>query len=154
MDVMGKKQEMILSLNNVSKEFRTVEGQMISALHDIYLEVEEGEFLSIIGPSGCGKTTLLRIIAGLETPSSGEVFFNGQIRPFNNCVRYEITVKRFSQLKESGAAVVIGDAKVFVDDEHIIDVADARSGVFRGIVYPDYPLRSTNSIGGQMKEAT
>ena len=84
----------------------------------------------------------------------GEVFFNGQVRPFNGCVRYEITVKRFSQLKVSGAAVVIGDAKVFVDNEHIIDVADARSGVFRGIVYPDYPLRSANAFGGQMKGTT
>jgi len=84
----------------------------------------------------------------------GEVFFNGQVRPFNGCVRYEITVKRFSQLKVSGAAVVIGDAKVFVDNEQIIDVADARSGVFQGIVYPDYPLRSANAIGGQMKGTT
>jgi len=84
----------------------------------------------------------------------GEVFFNGQVRPFNKCVRYEITIKRFSQLKVSGAAVVIGDAKVFVDDEPIIDVADARSGVFRGIVYPDYPLHSPNAVGGQMKGAT
>ena len=84
----------------------------------------------------------------------GEVFFNGLVRPFNKCVRYEITIKRFSHLKVSGATVVIGDAKVFVDDEHIIDVADARSGIFRGIVYPDYPLRSPNAIGGQLKGAT
>lgn len=84
----------------------------------------------------------------------GEVFFNGQVRPFNKCVRYEITIKRFSQLKVSGAAVVIGNAKVFVDDEPIIDVLDARSGVFRGIVYPDYPLRSTNAVGGQIKGIT
>jgi len=76
------------------------------------------------------------------------------VRPFNKCVRYEITVKRFSQLKVSGAAVVIGDAKVFVDNEQIIDVADARSGVFQGIVYPDYPLHSANAIGGQMKGTT
>ncbi len=84
----------------------------------------------------------------------GEVFFNGQVRPFNKCVRYEITVKRFSHLRVSGATVVIGDAKVFVDNEHIIDVANARSGVFRGIVYPDYPLHSPNAIGGQMKEVS
>lgn len=82
-----------------------------------------------------------------------EVFFNGQVRPFNKCMRYEITIKRFSQLKVSGAAVVIGDAKVFVDDEPITEVVDARSGIFRGIIYPDYPLHSANSVGGQIKEA-
>ena len=81
----------------------------------------------------------------------GEIFFNGQVRPFNKCVRYEITVKRFSLLKLSGAAVVIGNAKIFVDNEKIIDVADARSGVFMGIAYPDYPLRSSNAVGGRME---
>ena len=82
---------------------------------------------------------------------SGEVFFNGQVRPFNKRVRYEIVVKRFSQLKASGAAIVIGDAKIFVDNEQITDIKGARSGVFRGIVYPDYPRHSVNSVGGQME---
>jgi len=77
----------------------------------------------------------------------GDVSFNGQIRPFNKCVRYEITIKRFSLMKDLGATVVISDAKVFVDDELIIDVMGARSGVFRGILYPDYPLRSKNAVG-------
>jgi len=82
----------------------------------------------------------------------GEVFFSGQIRPFNRCTRYEITVKRCSLLKNSGATIAIGDARVFVDGEQIIDIRDARSGVFKDIIYPDYPRRSPNSIGGQMKE--
>ncbi|MBI4632400.1 MAG: bifunctional 3-hydroxydecanoyl-ACP dehydratase/trans-2-decenoyl-ACP isomerase [Deltaproteobacteria bacterium] len=82
----------------------------------------------------------------------GEVFFNGQVRPFNNCVRYEVDVKRFAQLKQSGASLVIGDARVFVDDELIIEVKQARTGVFRGIVYSDYPRRSIRSRGGIMRE--
>jgi 3-hydroxyacyl-[acyl-carrier protein] dehydratase / trans-2-decenoyl-[acyl-carrier protein] isomerase len=83
----------------------------------------------------------------------GEVAFNGQIRPFNKCVRYEIDVKRFAQLKESGASLVIGDGRVFVDDELIMSVKDARTGVFRGIVYPDYPKQSRNSVGGIMRSS-
>jgi 3-hydroxyacyl-[acyl-carrier protein] dehydratase/trans-2-decenoyl-[acyl-carrier protein] isomerase len=81
----------------------------------------------------------------------GEVSFNGQIRPFNKVVRYEIEVRRFSQLKESGACIAIGSGQVFVDDELIAEVRDARTGVFRGIAYPDYPQRSRNSVGGIMK---
>ena len=81
----------------------------------------------------------------------GEVSFNGQIRPFNKCVRFEIDVRRFSRLKESGAAVVIGDGRIYVDDELIATVAQARTGVFKDIVYPDYPLRSKNSVGGIMQ---
>src|SRR6266702_2441495 len=44
------------------------------ALHDLTLEVRDGEFLVLLGPSGCGKTTALRCIAGLEEPSAGQVF--------------------------------------------------------------------------------
>jgi NitT/TauT family transport system ATP-binding protein len=67
--------EALLCLANVSKEFTSVEGGNIFAVQDIDLTVGEGEFLSIVGPSGCGKTTLLRIIAGLDTPTRGEVVF-------------------------------------------------------------------------------
>jgi NitT/TauT family transport system ATP-binding protein len=48
------------------------------ALDDISFQTTEGEFLCILGPSGCGKTTLLKIIAGLTEPSSGEVIYNGK----------------------------------------------------------------------------
>jgi 3-hydroxyacyl-[acyl-carrier protein] dehydratase/trans-2-decenoyl-[acyl-carrier protein] isomerase len=77
-----------------------------------------------------------------------EIIFNWQIRPYNQTARYEIEVKRFSHLKDSGASIVIGDGKVFVDDELIMTVKNGRVGIFKGIVYPDYPKRSLNSKGG------
>lgn len=78
----------------------------------------------------------------------GEVSFQGQIRPYNRKARYEINVKRYAILKESGSALAIGDGQIFVDDELIAEVKDARTGIFKGIVYPDYPLHSANSVGG------
>jgi 3-hydroxyacyl-[acyl-carrier protein] dehydratase/trans-2-decenoyl-[acyl-carrier protein] isomerase len=81
----------------------------------------------------------------------GEVVFGGQVRPYNRLVRYEIEVRRFTQLRDSGAAIVIGEGRVLVDGEEIAEIHGARSGVFRGIAYPDYPRRSTNSIGGRMR---
>jgi len=81
----------------------------------------------------------------------GEIAFNGQIRPFNKCVRYEVDVRRYSRLKESGAGIVIGDGRVYVDDELIATVGQARTGVFKDIAYKDYPLRSKNSVGGIME---
>jgi len=63
----------ILSLKNISKNFSS-----LNVLKNINLELNKGEFFSVVGPSGCGKTTLLRIIAGLEFPSQGEIFIDGK----------------------------------------------------------------------------
>lgn len=62
-----------LRVNNLSKSF----GNTI-AVSDVTLEVEEGEFFTLLGPSGCGKTTTLRCIAGLETPTSGEIYIGDE----------------------------------------------------------------------------
>jgi NitT/TauT family transport system ATP-binding protein len=67
---------MILSIKNLHKEFPKEDGEMV-AIERFDLEVKEGEFVCILGPSGCGKTTLLRMIAGLEYPTSGELLLNG-----------------------------------------------------------------------------
>ncbi len=82
----------------------------------------------------------------------GEVVFSGQIRPFNRCVRYEVDVRRFTNLKESGASIVIGEGTVSVDGETVAEIHGARTGVFKGIAYPDYPRRSANAVGGRMNE--
>ena len=49
------------------------------AVDDVNLATEEGEFLVLLGPSGCGKTTLLRMIGGLEQPTSGDVLIGGNV---------------------------------------------------------------------------
>ena len=66
-----------VEITGVSKVFAARKGD-ISALTDIDLQVETGEFVSLIGPSGCGKSTLLRIIAGLIPSSAGRVTVNGK----------------------------------------------------------------------------
>lgn len=62
----------LLSLKNISKRF-----DQTQAVSDVSLDVERGEFFGLLGPSGCGKTTTLRMIAGLEKPDSGTIFFEG-----------------------------------------------------------------------------
>lgn len=85
---------------------------------------------------------------------SKEIEFSGQIRPFNALVRYEVDVRRFSLLKESGAAVAIGSARVLVDGEAVYAIKDAKVGMFLGIAYPDYPARSKHSRGGLMARSS
>jgi len=79
----------------------------------------------------------------------GEVEFSGQIRPHDGVMRYEITVKRYTELKSAGASMVIGDGIVLIDDEEIYSIKGARVGLFRDIDYPDYPYKSENSKGGR-----
>lgn len=64
---------MSIQIQNINKHF----GQF-NALQNINLEINSGELVALLGPSGCGKTTLLRIIAGLEVPDSGNIIFNGE----------------------------------------------------------------------------
>ncbi|MFZ0897606.1 MAG: ABC transporter ATP-binding protein [Candidatus Nitrosopolaris sp.] len=68
-----------LELRNVTKGFEGNNGaRSVTALENINLNIEEGQFVCFVGPSGCGKTTLLNILAGLDKPTSGEVILNGQ----------------------------------------------------------------------------
>jgi sulfate transport system ATP-binding protein len=64
---------MSIEIRNVSKNFNA-----FKALNTINLDIHSGELVALLGPSGCGKTTLLRIIAGLETPDEGSIVFHGE----------------------------------------------------------------------------
>ena len=67
------KEPIIIELRNVSKVF----GDM-TAVDDINLAIKKGEFVTLLGPSGCGKSTTLRMIAGFDMPTQGQIFLNGE----------------------------------------------------------------------------
>ena len=68
-----------LSIRNLAKTyFDPYAGEHVNAVKDISLDVEQGEFVSVVGPSGCGKTTVLNMIAGFIPHSSGEILLNGK----------------------------------------------------------------------------
>jgi NitT/TauT family transport system ATP-binding protein len=68
----------MISLRNVTKRFASSRGPVLS-LDDVSLDIDDGEFVTIVGPSGCGKSTMLNLIAGLLAPTSGQVLVNGEV---------------------------------------------------------------------------
>jgi len=71
------KKDIILKVENVKMDFN-VGGQVVPVLKGITLDINQGDFAVIFGPSGCGKSTLLHCILGMEKPTSGQVFLDGQ----------------------------------------------------------------------------
>ena len=68
----------MIHIGNLEKRFKSRSGEIVNALTNVNLDIRAGEFISVVGPSGCGKTTLLRILAGLESMTSGVAQCDGE----------------------------------------------------------------------------
>jgi spermidine/putrescine transport system ATP-binding protein len=68
--------EFAVEMRDVLKQFVTPEGGILNAVNHVTMQIKDGEFFSLLGPSGCGKTTSLRMIAGFELPTSGQIFIH------------------------------------------------------------------------------
>lgn len=83
---LNKKSDNIIEIKGITKVFE----DGLTVLDNLSLGIKRGQFVTLLGPSGCGKTTLLRLIAGFETPTSGEIFIEGvpitSIPPFKRPV--------------------------------------------------------------------
>src|ERR1051325_10393472 len=66
----------LISLKNLSREYKSGV-RTVHALDDVTVEIGRNEFVAICGPSGCGKSTLIHLLAGLDHPTSGEIFVDG-----------------------------------------------------------------------------
>ncbi len=82
-----------VELQQLSKKF--IDNKDFLAVNNINLQITAGEFFSLLGPSGCGKTTTLRMIAGFETPTSGEIFIHGE--PMSHCLPFHRRVNTVFQ---------------------------------------------------------
>lgn len=74
----GNAFEPVIEIGDLRKAYQAADGEVL-AVNGVSLDIRRGEFISLLGPSGCGKTTLLRMIAGLESPTSGLLSINGSV---------------------------------------------------------------------------
>ena len=74
----GNTSSVKVRIDNVKKVFDTRRGEVV-ALNGVSFDIKENEFMCAVGPSGCGKSTLLNILAGLDSPTSGEVYVDGNL---------------------------------------------------------------------------
>jgi spermidine/putrescine transport system ATP-binding protein len=75
---MSQHSEFAVELRDVVKTFKTPEGTLLNAVDGVNMQIKNGEFFSMLGSSGCGKTTSLRMMAGFEWPTEGEVYIEGR----------------------------------------------------------------------------
>ncbi len=73
------KEKKGVRLDHISKIYQDPKsGKDFYAVHDVSLDIAPGEFVTLLGPSGCGKTTILRMIAGFESPDEGEIYLGDE----------------------------------------------------------------------------
>ena len=78
MSEMNKKTDCEIMMKDIGMVYQADGGNEVTALTSVSLDIQKGEFISLLGPSGCGKTTLLRIIADLLQPTSGEILVGNE----------------------------------------------------------------------------
>jgi spermidine/putrescine ABC transporter ATP-binding subunit len=134
----------IISIRNVFKEFGGVK-----AVNDVNLEIERGEFFSLLGPSGCGKTTLLRMLAGFEAPTRGEIFIDGQpmsaIPPYQRPVNMVFQNYAIFPHIDVGGNIAFGMRKSGLSKAELKDKVDE---MLEMIKLPGYASRGATQLSG------
>jgi NitT/TauT family transport system ATP-binding protein len=139
-----------LTFLDVGHRFETREGKRLNALEGVRLDIEPGEFVSIVGPSGCGKTTLLRMVAGLLSPSSGKVLVGGveirQPRPDVGLVfQQALLLPWFSVMRN----VLL---PVDVQGRRIADYEDRAAELIRMVGLGGFEKRLPSELSGGMQQ--
>ncbi|MDW8802017.1 ABC transporter ATP-binding protein [Clostridium sp. A1-XYC3] len=126
----------ILETKNVTKSFGG-----LCAVSEVNFHIDEKEIVGLIGPNGAGKTTFFNIISGLYTPTSGEVFINGEkttgIKPYK--IAYKGVARTFQNIKLFGNVSVLDNVKM-------ARYTRSKAGVWNSILKPKWVIREEKDI--------
>ena len=145
---MNKTAQPIIDIRNVSKRF----GEK-TALRDINLYVRKGEFMTILGPSGCGKTTLLRLLAGFETATAGQITIGGT--DITNLPPYKRNVNTVFQKYALFPHLNVYDNIAFglkLKDTPKDEIMPRVKRALKMVNMSDYEYRDVNSLSGGQQQ--
>ena len=137
-----------IGIRNITKRFGTA-----VAVDDVSLDIKKGELFFLLGPSGCGKTTILRMIAGFETPTSGEIFFDD--RPIVDVPAHKRNTGLVFQNYALWPHMTVEQNVAYGLDERRIpknEKADRVAEALKSVHMEDYGKRMSNQLSGGQQQ--
>ena len=145
--------EFAVELRDVSKRFPGPSGEIVNAVRDVTMQIKDGEFFSMLGPSGCGKTTSLRMIAGFELPTAGDVYIHG--KPMGQTPPYKRPVNTVFQNYALFPHMTIGENVAFGLEMKSVPKAERTARVQQALAMvrlPGYEARRTRQMSGGQQQ--
>lgn len=142
-----------VELRNVSKRFPGPSGEIVTAVKNVNMQIGDGEFFSMLGPSGCGKTTSLRMIAGFEHPTEGEVYIHG--RAMGRTPAFQRPVNTVFQSYALFPHMTIGENVAFglqMDGVAKADIAPRVKEALTMVRLPGYENRKPKQLSGGQQQ--
>lgn len=142
-----------VELRNVSKRFPGPSGEIVTAVKDVTMQIHDGEFFSMLGPSGCGKTTSLRMIAGFELPTEGEVYIHS--RPMGKTPAFQRPVNTVFQSYALFPHMTIGENVAFglqMDGVPKADILPRVKEALTMVRLPGYENRKPKQLSGGQQQ--
>ncbi len=145
--------EFAVELRDVSKRFPAPSGEIVNAVRNVSLQIRDGEFFSMLGPSGCGKTTSLRMIAGFELPTEGDIFIHD--KPMGQTAPYQRPVNTVFQNYALFPHMTIGENVGFGLEMKGVDKAQRLTRVRQALEMvrlPGYEARRPRQMSGGQQQ--
>ena len=145
--------EIAVALQNVWKRFPGPAGETVVAVKDVSLKINDGEFFALLGPSGCGKTTTLRMIAGFELPTEGEIYIHG--RAMGKTPPYQRPVNTVFQSYALFPHMTIGENVAFGLEMKKVSKTEAQQRVKEALEMvrlPGYERRKPKQLSGGQQQ--
>ncbi len=149
----ARQAEFAVELVDVTKQFPAPSGEVVTAVNQVTMRIHDGEFFAMLGPSGCGKTTSLRMIAGFELPTAGDVLIHG--RPMGRTPPFQRPVNTVFQSYALFPHMTIGENVAFglrMDRVPRAEIARRVQEALALVRLPGFEARTPKQLSGGQQQ--